>query len=498
MQKSRFRNIIPGLREWTEGSGVFTIGSDACICVDPLFSSQLTSTAKAFQKDIKLTNGRVLQVVHTTNPSAGDFYLTLDCAESKIGSEGYLLQISSHAAIRANSDDGIFYGTQTILQLLKQDSEKSNIPAGSVRDYPAYPFRGLMIDVARKFMPVSYLKGYIRLCTWHKMNIFHIHFSDDSAFRLVSDTYPGLAPEIDSYTKSDIQVLVEFADQYHITIVPEIDIPSHASAMLRYCPELRHADEPLKSLGLLNLGPKYEDSKNFVINLINEFAPCFPGPYFHIGADEYPHLDGQTDYAKLEQCKELVDWAASTTWHKHGNTYPGAMYRRFLNDINIAVRNTGKTARMWDWYASISGSSDVSVDSNIAVDQWRSYKLASITVNANHDIVNCGLDMLYVVPGDTSDLWLADHEWLYSQWAPWKFDKYDKNILSPTDPHLKGAKLQVWLNNDEPSFETIDNEAKPSLLIVADRVWGGPLLVGGYCEFQTLANIIGEPPMNNG
>ena len=164
--------VIPSLREWQGNTGFFTLNTASRISVDPSYTAQLKDTARVFHDDLLTETGYALPLVTTTSPAVGDFFLTLNNLDSGIGNEGYLFQIGESVVISAHTSAGVFYGTRTALQILLQDSTKTHIPKGTARDYPQYAERGFMLDVGRKFFPISFLEDYVKFMAWYKMMIF--------------------------------------------------------------------------------------------------------------------------------------------------------------------------------------------------------------------------------------------------------------------------------------------------------------------------------------
>src|SRR5258708_2111996 len=134
----------------------------------------------------------------------------------------------SSVTLSASTEDGVFYGTWTLLQLLKQGL---TLKGGVARDWPDYPQRGLMIDVGRQYFSVPWLESHIRDLAYLKYNFFHLHFSDNFGFRLESERHPEIV-STQYYTKAEIHALHTLANKYHVTIVPEIDVPGHLDAAL--------------------------------------------------------------------------------------------------------------------------------------------------------------------------------------------------------------------------------------------------------------------------
>ena len=118
----------------------------------------------------------------------------------------------------------MYYGTQTLLQMIKQSATATTVPAGTIRDFPQYRERGLMLDVGRHFYEMDYLENLLRRMAWLRLNTLRMHFTEWNGFRLRSDRYPGLA-SAQSYSKADLRRMQDVAKRYHITIVPEIDLP---------------------------------------------------------------------------------------------------------------------------------------------------------------------------------------------------------------------------------------------------------------------------------
>ncbi|RYG38843.1 MAG: beta-N-acetylhexosaminidase, partial [Chitinophagaceae bacterium] len=229
----------------------------------------------------------------------------------KLGNEGYELKITKEGIdINANNPAGIFYGIQTIRQLLPASIEQSQrqknewrIATGTIRDYPDYAMRGAMLDVARHFFEVEDVRRYIDLLAYYKMNTLHLHLSDDQGWRIEIKKWPrltefGSTSEVGGgkggfYTQEQYKELVQYAADRFITIIPEIDMPGHTNAALASYPEL-NCNEKDKSpklytgteVGFSTLCTKNEKVYQFVQDVLGELAAITPGPYLHIGGDE--------------------------------------------------------------------------------------------------------------------------------------------------------------------------------------------------------------------
>ncbi|GGD79775.1 discoidin domain-containing protein [Paenibacillus nasutitermitis] len=476
-------NVVPSLREWESHSGTFHLAAGSRIVVDSAYSTVLMNTANTFAEDILALNGRTLNVVSAGSPQAGDFYLTLNNLDTGIGSEGYILQADQFVTLKANSVKGVFYGTRTALQILNQSPEKSDIPKGTARDYPAYKERGFMLDVARKYFTVGFIKDYIKFLSYHKMNDLQIHFSDDSAFRLQSDTYPGLA-DAQSYSKAELREIQDLALKYNVTITPEIDLPSHAAAIIRFNPAIK--TQTWDNVVDLSLPATF----TFINNLLDEFVPLFDAPDFHLGAEETPNdARGTTPYgySHVDADPRTHNYAIA-----QGYSTAGELYRKYINDYNAYLQNKGKNTRVWAWFDTLPGS--IPIDTDTIYDAWLADGIQSVS-QRGFKIINSSSKYLYSIPGSG---WQSDNIHLYQNWHPYMFDSFNtSNQLAPSDPNILGLKFHNW---NDISFEKefteqeIDRIVAMPNRIVSEIGWGGPRSTEGYPAFINRSALAGEAP----
>jgi hexosaminidase len=473
--------IVPSLREWSGDTGTFTLATNACIVIDNRFNRELAGTASVFQDDLKQITGRDFQLVLATEPQSGGIYLTLSNSDSGIGGEGYLLQVNNAVTIRANSAVGVFYGTQTLLQILKLDTNHSLVPKGTARDYPLTGYRSQMIDVGRRYYQMNYLEEQIREMAWYKMNMLHLHFTDWDGFRLVSEKYPGLAT-YPAYTKADVRRLQDVAKHYHVIIVPEIDLPAHAKAITDYDPSLRFSCSAMDSghwEGSRNGGWMLDitrpEVRAWIKGLLDEFIPEFDGPYFHIGCDEWEFEAKQWD------CPELV-----AAMKAKGYAHPTDVLVEWINEVNKQVKSYGKTTQIWNWW-DYKQSPDLQPDKDIVINVWtasptwflaRGWKV----IYSPED----GPDELYVSPGDggtsMGQYGYVDSKRIYEQWQ------------MPANTNLLGFQLCRWSDKVEDRSDVwLDSWAQRPLQVLAERTWGG-LRSSTVQEFYARVDAVGSPP----
>lgn len=194
--------------------------------------------------------------------------------DKSLPSEGYELQIRRNRIVVRSSDEaGRFYALETLGQLADADV----MYCGVIKDAPRYSWRGFMLDEARHFHGKESVKEILDLMARYKLNRFHWHLSDDQGWRVQIKAYPGLCTDA-FYTQDDIREIVAYAADRHIVVIPEIDMPGHASAFTKAFPEL--------AFGQRTVDPSKEKLFEVLRTIIGELADIFPGPYLHIGGDE--------------------------------------------------------------------------------------------------------------------------------------------------------------------------------------------------------------------
>jgi hexosaminidase len=314
--------IIPAPQKIEARPGVFTLQPHSRIIAD----AESKPVAELLAARLKIATGYAIKVKSPrTSPGAGDIVLTTENSDAHLVAEGYQLRVSPGGiVIRAPIATGIFYGVQSLLQLLPPEIF-SNAPVVSVAwkitcveifDEPRFAWRGFMLDVSRHFFTVAEVKQVLDLMALYKLNTFHWHLVDDQGWRIQIKQYPkltsvgawrsdigfGLDPKAATafdrhgryggfYTQKQIREVVAYAAARQITIVPEIEMPGHSSAALTAYPQFGC---PGVNFSMPTKGGVYtgvycaanEGTFQFLENVLAEVAPLFPGKYIHIGGDE--------------------------------------------------------------------------------------------------------------------------------------------------------------------------------------------------------------------
>lgn len=309
-------SVIPNPLSISSRDGSFELKPDLSIVA----SKDVQNEADYLRDLIRPATG--LHAAVTQRGGDGNIHLLIDTKLAKLGPEGYTLDISpKQITIKAFKPQGVFYGIQSLRQILPCDIERRavtqrsawTIPCTFIEDSPRFSWRGSHLDVSRHFMPKEFVMKYLELMALHKLNVFHWHLTDDQGWRIEIKKYPKLTsigavrertmlkydppvyeerPHGGFYTQDDIREVVAFAAKRHITVVPEIEMPGHAQAAIAAYPELGNVDKPIPVAdrwGVISNVFNVEDSTiNFLKGVLTEVIDLFPSKFIHIGGDECP------------------------------------------------------------------------------------------------------------------------------------------------------------------------------------------------------------------
>ena len=469
-------DVYPGLREWSGSKGTFKLKENAKIVCPEKDYEALREDLQLFSEELMTVWGNSLEIA-TGNPGIGDLFFTLDATDRTIGSEGYVMEIGKTISISANTPKGVFYGMQTLLQIFKQDHK---VVMGKAVDYPEIAERGMMMDVARDYFEVEYIESVIRKLAWMKMNFIHMHFTDAEAFRLKSDLFPGLAHPTEHYTKDDIRRIQDYAARYHVMLIPEIEMPAHASSYSDYNPYLafdcasmrvgHHVTEDFENSDQVSrrftVDITRREVRTWLKAVLDEWIPLFDAPHFHIGGDEW-----QYDANKYA-CPELME-----ATKKAGYEYPGDLFVDFTNEMNEWVKSHGKTTHIWNWwrFSPDEGKENevrmnrtsIQPDKDIIVHVWN-YPRQKEILNDGYKVIissEVGPEALYSTPykgdGKPGDYGVFQTQQIYEEWTP------------KTGPGILGYKVCLWTDtNDGRPDEWYGPYYELPIAILAEKTWG--------------------------
>ena len=466
--------VIPELKQWTGKDGNFIPGKDArIVCTSQ--NPELLRIAKMFADDYRQMFGQTLSVVQG-KAASGDFVLALS-TDKKLGEEGYAIKITDRVAASAPTTTGLYWSTRTLLQLAEQNQERS-LPQGVIRDYPDYPLRGFMIDCGRKFIPMSYLQDLVKIMAYYKMNTLQVHLNDNgfkqyfehnwdktyAAFRLESDTYPGLTARDGSYSKKEFIDFQKQAASNFVEIIPEIDVPAHSLALTHYKPEIGSKEYGMDHLDLFK-----PETYEFVDALFKEYLegdnPVFVGKRVHIGTDEYSNAK-----------KEVVEKFRAFTDH----------YIRF-------VEGFGKQAVVWGALSHAKGDTPVKSEDVIMNAWYNGYADPATMIKDGYKLICIPDGMVYIVPvaGYYQDY--LNEPYLYKEWTP---AHIGKSVFEEKHPSILGGMFAIW--NDHAgngiSVKDIHHRIFSPLQTLSVKMWTGAQTGIPYETFNEKRALLSEAP----
>lgn len=466
--------VIPALQQWEGKSGKLAMPAEGVIVVNPSDEAALMSTARILADDLRDLMGWTY-AVKIGKPEKNCVYLALTDPDEELGTEGYVLSVQRRADILAPTVQGVFWGTRTLLQILYR--QEGCLSKGTARDWPRYPNRGFMLDVARKFFTLDYLQQYIKVLSFYKMNEFQVHLNDNgfpqffgndwnrtyAAFRLESERFPGLTAKDGSYTKQEFTDLQRMGMAYGVNVIPEIDVPAHSLAFTHYKPELAAKEE----YGRDHLDLYKEETYRFLDDLFDEYlsgdSPVFVGPDVHIGTDEY-------------------------------NKKEAEQYRYFTDRYLKRVASYGKHPRMWGGLKWLPGKTPVQAE-GVTVNAW-SYDWVDpeASLRDGYQLINTCDTYLYIVPGANYYRDFLDRKWLYETWMPWLINS--RQQLPEDTPGLLGGMFAVWndLCGNGISEQDVHLRSFPAVQVLAEKLWRGQNDAVPYADFESLCRSLPEAP----
>lgn len=466
--------VVPELKQWTGKDGNFTPGKDTrIVCTSQ--NPELLRIAQMFADDYQQMFGQTLSVAQG-KATSGDFVLSLS-ADKKLGEEGYAIKITDRVAISAPTPTGLYWSTRTLLQLAEQNQERS-LPQGTIRDYPDYPLRGFMIDCGRKFIPMAYLQDLVKIMAYYKMNTLQVHLNDNgfkqyfehnwdktyAAFRLESETYPGLTARDGSYSKKEFIDFQKQAASNFVEIIPEIDVPAHSLALTHYKPEIGSKEYGMDHLDLFK-----PETYEFVDALFKEYLegdnPVFVGKRVHIGTDEYSNAK-----------KDVVEKFRAFTDH----------YIRF-------VEGFGKQAVVWGALSHAQGDTPVKSE-NVVMNAWyNGYADPATMIKDGYQLISIPDGLVYIVPKAGYYYDYLNEPYLYKEWTP---AHIGKAVFDEKHPSILGGMFAIW--NDHVgngiSVKDIHHRIFSPLQTLSVKMWTGAQTGIPYETFNEKRALLSEAP----
>ncbi|MDR0520499.1 MAG: beta-N-acetylhexosaminidase [Planctomycetaceae bacterium] len=457
-------SIIPAPRNLVLKNGTAKIISNGTVVSSP--SPVLKPEAEKLQQFIKEQTGAA--AVDFIKGDTGVPCITI-IEDKTLGAESYRLNISpKNIEISAADAAGAFYAGQTLLQLIGKDG---NVPCLEITDAPRFAWRGLMIDIARHFFGKEILKEYITVMSRLKMNRLHLHLTDEAGWRLEIKRYPKLtetgavgnctSPDAPRafLTQDDVRELVKFAEERHVMIVPEIEMPGHFSAAFRSYPELADASFAWQKWQGFVLNPSKPEVYEFIENVLKETAALFPSPYIHLGCDEVSfakkHWEKDAGIQQFMKEQQIADLSA--------------LEHYFIRRAAAMVKGLNKTTVGWDEIIPAKVPPKQSIVMN-----WRSGSLAK-ALNAGYRVILtpnnvCYLDYIQHSSHNTSGRGSGGKATRTIE-ALYKYPDSEKNIPADKLPQIVGIQANMWTDICGDNRKRLDFMVFPRAAALAESAW---------------------------
>ena len=380
--------------------------------------------------------------------------------------ESYQLDITpTTARLKAATFSGIVHGLETFLQSIQPGPDGFQVPAMHIEDRPRFPWRGLMIDASRHFMPVAVVERNLDAMAAVKLNVFHWHLSDDQGFRAESKLFPKLTQFGSDglfYTQEQIREVVAYARDRAIRVVPEFDIPGHTLSWFPGYPELAAGTGPFeigRHFGVFDpvMDPSREETYTFLDAFIGEMAALFPDPFFHIGGDE---VNGKA----WKQSASVQAFAAA-----HGLKDTLAIQTYFNQRIQKILQKYGKNMIGWD---EVLGPD---LPAGTVIQSWRgSQSLADAATQGYRGILSAGYYLDHVRPA-------AYHYAVDPLGGP------AAQLTPEQAARILGGEACMWA--ELVDAETVDSRIWPRAAAIAERLWSPRELTDVNSMYDRLAAV---------
>ena len=450
-------NLLPVPASVRAGSGSLTIDSSFAVAVTGYTEARLDRAVERFLRQLARQTALPVSTKSVKAPNA-TLVIQTDHGSKEVQEvgedESYVLEVTpAGAKLTAPTPLGTLHGLQTFLQLVDVAPEGFSVPSLTIRDQPRFPWRGLMIDSVRHFIPLDVMRRNLDGMEAVKMNVFHWHLSDNQGFRVESKTFSRLH-EMGSdglyYTQDEIRALIAYARDRGIRVVPEFDLPGHSTAWFVGYPELASAPGPYeieRRWGIFDpaFDPTREQTYNFLDLFIGEMAQLFPDRFFHVGGDEVngKHWDASTRIQEFMRSLQIEN-------HRGLQAY----FNRRLQPI---VAKHGKSMIGWDEVL------DPSLPKDITIHSWRGPAgLAEAVKQGYSGILSNGY---YLDLG-----WPASRHYAVDPLDP--LDRLTGAAADLTDSEkgrILGGEACMW--SEYVNAENIDSRIWPRNAAIAERLW---------------------------
>lgn len=519
------QEIVPRPARMERGAGEFALTPATRIVA----SGGALAEAAMLRDYLRPATGFDLPIV--SGDAANAIRLKLDPKLSALGKEGYRLSSDARGVtISAADAAGLFYGAQTLRQMLPADIYRKakvqrswTLAAVKIEDQPRFGWRGSHLDTARHFMPKTFLLKHLELLAQNKMNVFHWHLTDDQGWRIEIKRYPLLTqvgawrsetqltphlgdppglrydgqPHGGFYTQDDIREVVAYAAARHITVVPEIEMPGHARAAIAAYPELGNNPDKKLSVGrdwgvIPEVFNAEESTVRFLQQVLDEVLVLFPSQYIHVGGDECPKIEWAQSPAALARMKQLKLVSASTTLqdlqdYKDAQGKPAehpALHQLqswIIGQMDGYLTQHGR--RLLGWDEILEGG----LAPGATVMSWRGEEGGLKAASAGHDVVmtperDTYFDYYQADPSSPGFREPPGARQVTTLQRVYAYEPVPAKLSPELAHHVLGSQAQLWTEY-MPDSRHVEYMAWPRLLAMAEILWT-PKALKDYPQFQ--------------
>jgi len=432
-----------------------------------------------------------------SNPAKQKSIVLTSVGSDKLPAEGYTIKITANQIILTGKAAGLFYAVQSLMQVIPDTKDsRIKIRTAEINDYPRFKYRGTMLDVARNYFPVAFIKKYIDQLAYYKINNFHWHLTDDQGWRIEIKKYPNLTttgasrngtilghhPGIGNdlqeykgaYTQEEAKEIVRYAAERYINVIPEIEMPGHSSAAIAAYPELscfperdtfvgaktpwsgsRKNKQVQQTWGVFD--DVYVPSENtftFLENVLDEVIAIFPSKYIHIGGDESP----KTYWKESEFCQALIKEKGLKDEHE--------LQSYFVQRIEKYINSKGRMIIGWD--EILEGG----LAPNATVMSWRGETGGIAAAQKKHNVIMTPSSMgLYI---DYKQSAALDEPVSIGGFAPYTkayaYDPVPKVLTADEQKYIIGVQANLWTEYVRTA-PRVEYQAFPRLLALAEIAW---------------------------
>ncbi|HPT26990.1 MAG TPA: beta-N-acetylhexosaminidase [Bryobacteraceae bacterium] len=477
--------VIPRPVSAAATSGHFELRPDTVISAD----TGSLQVAQMLSRALSPATGFGFPVFEAKKAKDNAITLAIDVSLARLGDEGYLLEVTPRRiVIRAPKPAGVFYGTQSLRQLLPPATFSPSLQRGvewriacqRIEDSPRFAWRGVLVDPARHFLPKSDLLRFIDAAAALKLNRIQLHLTDDQGWRIEIKKYPRLTevgsirketrighereargfdgrPHSGFYTQQDIREIVQFAAERYVTLVPEIEMPGHAQSAISAYPELGSVAEKLNpwpqwgvSKHIFNAG---ESTIVFLQDVLKEVLDLFPSPFIHVGGDEAPKDEWKASPNAQARIKEL------------GLKDEAELQSYFIRRMDQFLTKSGR--RLIGWDEILEGG----LAPGAAVMSWRGTKGGIEAAHAGHDVVMAPTQFVYFDYYQSKD---PGEPPAIGGFVPldkvYGYEPVPPELNPAQAKHVLGTQAQLW-SEYMPTAHQMEYMAFPRLAALAEVAW---------------------------